>query len=406
MPRPRLLFLGQTLPYPPDGGVWIRSYHVLRLLSREFDVTALCFERAWGSTTAWHHDVEGSLQELGRYASIEVFELPQLHSRTRLLTDHVRSLATRRVYTRYLYRSRPFRRRLKDVLRKRGFDIVHADSMDLSGYFPELGDLPVICVHHNVESELLRRRAAVQKSAVRAAYLNLQASLMEHEERRWCPRVTLNVTVSEQDAQRLLSIAPGARFGVVPNGVDTNYFQPQNNAGEGLVYVGGTNWFPNRDALEWFAADVLPLIRNERADLPVTWVGRASDTERKFYEDRYGITVTGYVTDIRPYVARADCYIVPLRVGGGTRLKILDAWAMGMPIVSTSIGCEGLDAHDGENIIIRDDAVGFARGVLNVLNGSMLRTTLSAAGRETVERLYSWDVIGRAMHGLYRSALK
>src|SRR5690606_12508914 len=161
-----------------------------------------------------------------------------------------------------------------------------------------------------------------------------QASLMRNMEREWVPRIDLNVVVSEQDKERLRRIAPNARFTVVPNGVDTNYFSPAAAPEAGLVFVGGHGWYPNRDAMSYFAEAILPHVRRAHPDLPVTWVGRCPENIAVQYAGRYGIRVTGYVEDIRPYVAGAACYIVPIRVGGGTRLKILDAWAMGKAVVS------------------------------------------------------------------------
>jgi glycosyltransferase involved in cell wall biosynthesis len=136
---------------------------------------------------------------------------------------------------------------------------------------------------------------------------------------------------------------------------------------------------------------------------PVRWVGRASDDLQQAYRDRYAVELTGYVADVRPYVRDAACYVVPLRVGGGTRLKILDAWAMGKAVVSTSVGCEGLAAEDGRNILIRDDPEGFAQAVCAVLRDGTLRRQLGTEGRQTVERHYSWEGIGGSMLSLYRS---
>jgi glycosyltransferase involved in cell wall biosynthesis len=401
--RPRLLFLCQTLPYPPDGGVWIRSYHVLRLLSRTFDVTALCFERTPMPGNPAADDVERSRRALGRFADVEVFRIPQLHSRLRYAWDHFRSLVARRVYTSYLFDSRPYRRRLEQLVGERGFDLVHVDSLDLAGYLPACAGIPTVCVHHNVESALLRRRAAVERGALRRAYLAYQASLMEDVERRWCRGVALNVAVSEEDRARLRQIAPRAQVAVVPNGVDTEEFSPAGRPGQGVAFVGGTNWLPNRDALDFFCADILPHVRAARPSLPVRWIGCGSDEQRRWYQARCGVEVTGYVDDVRPLMREAMCHVVPLRAGGGTRLKILSAWALGKPVVSTSVGCEGLAAVDGDNLLIRDDPREFARAVLDVLDNEGLRRHLGERGRATAERFYSWEVIGADLNETYRT---
>ena len=391
----KLLFLCQTLPYPPDGGVWIRTYHVLRLLARAFDITALCFERAATSGNGAASDIAASRDALGRFAAVEVFPISQKHSRLRYAWDHLRSVALRRAYTAYMYDSSAYDKRLTDLVRTNDFDLVHVDSLgDLAGYLPACRRIPVVCVHHNVESALLQRRAAIERSEWRSAYLRYQSRLTEELERRWCERVALNVAVSEQDRATLKRIAPAARVAVVPNGVDIEEFQPDRTKGNGVAFVGGTNWFPNRDALDFFCDEILPQVRAARTGVPVRWIGSASTEQRRYYFERYGVEVTGYVADVRPYMREAACHIVPLRAGGGTRLKILNSWAMGKAVVSTSVGCEGLAAEAGENILIRDDPTDFANAILAVLDDDELRRRLGERGRATVEQLYSWEVIG------------
>ncbi|MGH0037029.1 MAG: glycosyltransferase [Myxococcota bacterium] len=399
-PRPRLLFLCQTLPYPPDGGVWIRSFHVLRRLSEAFDVTALCFERTGESGRRRENDAVESLRVLGAYARIEAFPIPQTHSRARLLWDHLRSVATRRVYTRYLYASTAFEQRLREVLDQQAFDLVHVDSLDLAGYLPLCDPLPTVCVHHNVESELLRRRSEFEAGRL-GPYYRLQADLMEREERRWVPRLALNVMVSEDDRRVIERLAPGGRYCVVPNGVDVEEFAPGEGRDEGLAYVGGTNWFPNLDALDHFCEDIQPHLRAAGAEFPVHWVGSATAEQQAHYRERHGVELTGYVDDVRPYMRDSFCNIVPLRSGGGTRLKILNSWAMGKAVVSTSVGCEGLEARDGENILVRDDPRAFAEAILALSRDAALRRRLGAAARRTAEETYSWEGVGQAMNQRY-----
>lgn len=401
--RPQLLFLCHTLPYPPDGGVWIRTYHVLRLLARTFDITALCFERPLNAGGGTARDAAASRAALSRLAAVEVFPIPQWHSRGRYAWDHFRSAVRRRAYTTYLYDSRAFRARVDELLRSKTFDLVHVDSLDLFRYLPACDGLPVVCVHHNVESDLLRRRAAIERHAWRGAYLRYQADLTEQVERRWCPRLALNVVVSEQDGALLKQIAPQCRLAIVPNGVDVDEFQPDDAKGAGVAFVGGTRWFPNRDALEFFSAEILPHVRGARADVTVRWIGEATPEQQQSYREQYGIDLTGYVDDVRPFMRDAACHVVPLRAGGGTRLKVLNSWAMGKAVVSTSIGCEGLAAVDGENILIRDEPAQFAEAILAVLEDDALRSRLGERGRATAERLYSWNVVGDRMTETYLS---
>jgi polysaccharide biosynthesis protein PslH len=168
-----------------------------------------------------------------------------------------------------------------------------------------------------------------------------------------------------------------------------------------VAFAGGAIAFPNPDALDFFCSEILPHLRAAGADVPVRWIGRASAEQQRSYRERYGVELTGYVDDVRPLMRDAACHIVPLRAGGGTRLKILNSWAMGKPVVSTSIGCEGLAATDGANMLIRDHPKDFADAILAVLHDAELRRRLGERGRATAQRLYSWDVIGDQMIDAY-----
>ncbi|MGH7519913.1 MAG: glycosyltransferase family 4 protein, partial [Gemmatimonadales bacterium] len=368
-----------------------------------FNITALCFYRRKGGLAP--ADPAPALAVLRQFAQVEAFPLPQEHSTVRLAWDHLRSVSRNRVYSNFTYQSAPFERRLRALLGERRFDLVHVDSVVLSHYFPLLAGLPVVCGHHNVESALLRRRASAERGW-RSTYLSYQARLMEREERRWCGACTLNVTVSDDDRAQLEAMVRGSEYAVVPNGVDTGRFRPSAGPGDGLVCVGELGWFPNLDALRYFCEEILPRVRAAGHDVPVRWVGRAPEATRRAYREQYGVELTGYVEDMRPLVRDAACYIVPLRVGGGTRVKILDAWAMGKAVVSTSIGCEGLAAEDGKNMLIRNDPDGFAQAVCAVLADRTLQQRLATEGRRTVERLYDWERIGESVLTSYMSLIE
>ena len=390
--RPRLLFLCHNLPYPPDGGAAIRSYHTLRLLAGRYDVTALCFYRTAERPSA--DSVAAGIRGLSSFAQVEAFPIPQESSRVRWGWDHAQSLARGRPYTLYALNSAEYRRRVRECV-ARGPDVVHVDSLDLASYLVDVPSRRTVCAHHNVESSLLRKRGALEGGAARRAYLSRQADLTEREERFWCPRLALNVAVSEEDRELFARHSPGARWAVVPNGVDVDYYHAHASGRDGVLGLGATTWFPNRDALQFYCTDILPLTTAARATV-TRWVGRTAPGDGEWV-GAAGAELTGYVDDVRPYLERAACVIVPLRVGGGTRLKILHAWAMGKAVITTSIGCEGLRAVDGENVLIRDTAAGFAAAVDQVLVDEPLQRRLGAAGRRTVEESYSWDVIGSGM---------
>lgn len=339
---------------------------------------------------------------MSEFGTFEVFPIPQQHSRTRFVADHARSVIRRVPYTSYVHDSAPFERRLRQLLAKTDFSLAHMDSMDLVHFLPLLRSIPVACTHHNVESALMQRRATSERSPLRRGYLMHQAALLRQAERSWMPRVALNIAVSDADRAALQALAPTARVVTVPNGVDTDFFTPDGVASpDGCVFVGGTTWYPNRDALEWYISEVAPALDAMGVAASVTWVGRAADSELRRFANDPRLRLTGYVEDVRPHVHRAKCFIVPLRVGGGTRLKILDAWAMGAVVISTSIGCEGLAAVDGENLLIADTAEEFAAAIARALHDDALRSTIGTNARRTAVERYSWGVLGVAMRDLY-----
>jgi glycosyltransferase involved in cell wall biosynthesis len=410
--RPRLLVLSHRLPYPPHNGAAVRTFNLLQQLAIDFDVTALCFDRR--DPALEKLDVQDRIAGLTPHARVEVWPIDQLHSSSRMAWDHLRSVAGRRPYVYTMHESRGFEAALRRELAQNTFDLVHIDSLDLLRFVPLVRHLPMVCNHHNAEASLLFRRAD-RESGARAWYIRHQAHLLARAEAHLLPLFDVNLTVSDTDADLLHEDSPTARFAVIPNGVNADFFRPKgygngnDNANgtrrKGCVFVGGTTWFPNRDGLEWFSSEVLPRMRASGLNDPVTWVGRVTDEEKSEFA-REGLSFTGYVEDIRPHVHAAACFIAPLRVGGGTRLKILDAWAMGAPVVATRIACEGLAAIDGQNVLMADEPEDFVAATGRVLGDRGLAAHLGAGGRAVVERTYSWDIVGARLRSLYLEIIR
>lgn len=396
----RLLFLSHRLPYPPHSGAAIRTFHILRELAAGFAIEALCFDREDPALAAT--PLPDRLAGIAPWARCEAFPIPQQRSRARLLSDHLRSLVTGHPYTWYVHDSRPFERRVRERLAGSRYGVIHLDSFDLVRFLRFLPLERVAVTHHNVESELLHRRADQAGDPLRRAYVHLQGRLLRRAEQHWAPRVAVNLCTSPDDAALLQRIAPGARTAIVPNGVDDQYFRrPPGPRDGGLVFVGGTSWHPNRDALEWFASAILPALRAGGITAGAVWVGRITEEERQRHGQE-GLELTGYVEDVRPYLARARCFVAPIRFGGGTRLKILDAWAMQVPVVGTRAAMEGLDVREGENCLLAETPADFVAQVRRVLDDPGLQEKLGMGGRRAVEAKYSWRGIGDQVRELYR----
>lgn len=390
--RPSLLMITHFVPFPPDGGAAIRTYNLLRSFARGFDITLVCVRRTErGGDTSEYMRTQDALRQLCR--EVVMVEHPprsSLRSVCAFLAAEVRRVP----YTNFEYPFAALARTVERLLETRQFEVIHLDSIDLA---PLLGSVPqgrLVLNHHNVESELIRRRATTYRVPMSWLVAD-QASLVEASERAALPRVALNVAVSERDAEILARLGGGMRMHVAPNAADTDFYQPAAHTGDDVVFVGGTGWFPNRDALHFFAAEILPRLSGR---LPqharIVWVGKVSEDIRTAPEYA-GIHFTGYVDDIRPHVANGRCVIAPLRVGGGTRLKIVEAWAQGKAIVSTSLGCEGLEALHEENMLIADSAEEFASAIVRLYEDDALRCHLEVRAREIAERRYSWRHVGQ-----------
>jgi glycosyltransferase involved in cell wall biosynthesis len=405
--RPRLLFLAQCLPYPPHSGVAARTFNILKQLQIEYDIDLVAFYRVNHQPDRVAREAaRGALQSAAAFVA-EPTPIPSEDTALRKIWDHLRSLVSGRAFTYYQYDSRLFADRLRTALGRRTPDLVHLDSLDLHRWLPELPQVPITCTHHDIDSDLLRLRARRLDQAVLRHYLLLQAHRVERLERKLCPRLALNVMMSAVDARRLKALAPGAATVVVPNGTDTEYFQPngaESVAGR-IAFVGPTYSYPNWDAVEFLLREIWPKVRTADRVASLELIGRSAPADRARYSVEPGVTAPGYLADIRPSLSDARCCVVPMRIGGGTRLKILDAWAIGKAVVSTSIGCEGLDAVDGENILVRDAPDAFADAVLQVLHDDRLRARLERNARRTATETYSWSVVGRRIRSAYGELL-
>jgi len=305
------------------------------------------------------------------------------------------------------YRTRAMRAKLRSMLVEHQYDLVHLDMLHLAGYIDDCGDTPVVLIEHNVEHVILDRRADTETRWLQRTYLRYQAAKLKDYEAKACQRADHVVAVSDLDAEQLRALAPHASVTCVPNGVDTEFF----SAGQcvkrpaSLVFVGGFTWFPNLDAIRYFSEDILPKLKRLVPDVKLTVIGKYPDSPAVQEIARHPeIVLAGLVDDIRPYVDSAMAYIVPLRIGGGTRLKILDALAMSKPIVSTTVGCEGLDVEHGKTIVVADTPDDFAAAVAKALSNPDWAQQIGEEGRRLVERKYDWAAVAQGLMRVYVAA--
>lgn len=280
----------------------------------------------------------------------------------------------------------------------RGVDLVVADFLFASMNVPMSGSPPVVLFEHNVEYQIWQRLAALERRPWIRALLEVEWRKLRAREADACRRADLTIAVSPDDRRRLEQLAPGISAVSIPTGVDTGYFTPMPRLERAahLVFSGSMDWHPNEDAVLHFLESTLPIIRERRPGTTFTVVGRNPSARLRDAAARVsGVTVTGTVSDVRPAIAEGAVYVVPLRAGGGTRLKIFEALAMGRAVVSTTVGAEGLGIDPGRHYLCADDAPAFADAVVTLLDDRDRREQLGAAGRHLVETCYAWPIIGR-----------
>ncbi len=299
------------------------------------------------------------------------------------------------------YQSDAMKQQVAALLRAEQFDCVVCDFLFAAPNIPDLGS--AILFQHNVEAQIWKRHWKHAASPLTRLYLRAQYQKMQRYEGQVCRAAKRIIAVSEDDARSMRFDYGVARVNAVPTGVDIEYFTPPSSPEltTDLLFVGSMDWMPNIDAMRWFAAEVLPLIRRRRPDCFLTIAGRSPTAEiRGLATKDARIQVTGTVPDVRPFLWGAAVAIVPLRIGGGTRLKIYEAMAAKVPVVSTTIGAEGLDVRDGENILIADSPREFADACLELLEDKTLRRSLARTAWEMVSACYSWEVVARKFEQL------
>lgn len=392
-----VLFVSTRSPYPLNGGHALRTYHTLREAARRHYVSFLTFVQ--------HEEEWDGLHVLQEFCE-DVVALPiPSDGKVGTAAALAGNILSSKPFVAGKYNTRAMRRAIEAVREFSSVDLFHLDMLPLSVYAGQAGSAAVVQVDHNVEYNLLERRAGAERGMGRR-FWGEQARRLKAFEAAALRQADRTIAVSEIDATILRDLAPGAEVRTVPNGVDTEFFQPAPEApdADNLVFVGAMTHFPNVDSVRFFLDDIWPRVRAARPNSRFTIIGAHPPESILAAGLMPGVRVEGQVPDIRPFVGKAAVYVVPLRVGGGTRLKILDAMAMGKAIVSTSVGCEGLDVTDGVNIAIADSPGDFAARILGLMEDPSTREQMGREARATVESKYGWERLGAIQDAVYQEA--
>jgi len=397
-----ILFLSPRLPLPADTGGKIRTFNILKQIAKTNHVHLLCF-----SFERTDQDHMGNFKELGVQMTLVPVDEPTILEKISgvLFKSIPFSIAK--------YNSSRMRQEIEKILKTRSFDAVHVDHLHMAHYKDCFKDIPCMLDEHNVEYKLLERCAQHEGSLIKKFFYQQQSDKMRVFEGQKTKEFNAVFACSSEDQKILSDLTSGmAPLHVIANGVDTAYFdtsgsgQDKLQEEDAIVFTGSMDWLPNDDAITYFCGKILPLIWQKKETVKFYVVGKNPSTAVKDLASRDPrVIVTGRVDDVRPYIRRSGVFIVPLRIGGGTRLKILEAMSMGKAVVSTSIGAEGIEYTDGKNILLGDEPQDFADKVLLLLNDPQRSQSIGLEARQFVCGRYDWNIIGQTLKRIYGEAV-
>ena len=394
----KILFLSPTVPYPLTDGGRIRVYNLLKQIAQNNEVTLLALETQPTDTESISH-----IQEFG----ITVHLVNHLHTLPRVsLSTLLTALFKRQPITVARYNVSAYRQKLRELLASESFDIVHYEMFHTAQFHTE-SDYPSVLSQQNVDSAIWHRLTDETTNIFyKFAYWTQELAFKRYE-RVLSPKFDAVTCTSEIDAAIFEQHCPNDIVKVIPNGVDVTHFIPDSDSADDahLIYIGSMDWYPNEDAVSFFVGEILPKIRKRVQDVKLTIVGGNPSDQVQRLTEVEGVVVTGRVPEIKPYFSAATVFVVPLRIGSGTRLKILEALAMGKAIVSTSVGAEGLALQNGEEIMIADEPNLFAEAVIQLLTDPTLCKRIGQNGRKRVEQDYDWRNIGKKLLEVYEEIL-
>ena len=399
----QLLYFTTHQAWPINAGARLRDYHLARHLAARCSVTFAQMSHA-GEELCKPPEDSG-------LASVVTLHKSRTYTPSKIL----RGLAGPKPVTVLNCWSRRMASELAEALRSRQYESVQIEGMHLMEYLPVIQEalsLPAIVVDwHNIESEMMWRYAGTPLNRLKKWAAKRTAKLIERAENRLLDTCGMHTVTSERERQKLLARHPSASIQVVPNGVDTGYytekeilqaFRPTGIDGQkrSILFVGSMDFHANIDAVIWFSRTVWPEISRKHPDIQFTIVGRDPGPEvRSLASDR--IHVTGTLRDVRPFYASAVAAVVPIRSGSGTRLKILEAMAAGVPVVSTRLGAEGIDAQDNVHTLLADSSLELVAAVDRIISSPETRKRLAAAARALVVTRYDWSVIGEKLYRIH-----
>ncbi len=388
---------------PLDFGGRIRSFQMVKELARRHPVTVLTFYPAVENDP--HQEIAPLFEEL-----ITVpLQLPEKRSTGEYL-DYLRLLPARHAYSMQKYYRPELRRAVAELFSRKSFDAIICDFIYPAGVLDWKSETPIVLFTHNVEAEVWERQYRVSKDPISKLMFGLEYVRLKRAERYYAERAARVLAVSESNRRFFGRYVGGAeQVTLVPTGVDTDYFRPAPKASRDrhLVFTGSMDWAPNHDAMEYFDREILPLIRVEEPEVEIWMVGRNPPASlSRLVKGDSKVHLTGRVEDVRPFIDQSSVYVLPMRTGSGTRLKVFEAMASGKAIVSTPVGAEGLPVTHGENLMLAAEPAEFAKAVIQLIRDAELRRHVEVGARALVERGFSWRAATDRLEEAVTTAVK
>lgn len=382
----KILYLCHRIPYPPDKGEKIRAYHHIEYLARAHRIHLACF-----ADTRADLDHARSLEKI--CASVDVVYRSPLAARLHALA----ALPTRRSLSVAAFDSSTLRLLVERRLREERPDILVAYSAAMAQYVERVNGAPRVLDFVDADSEKLREYARLRPFPQSALY-GLEADRLARYEARMAATFDASIFISEPEAEIVRRRAPGREYSIIRNGVDLDAFRPDPSAGRPrdpvIVFTGVMGYYPNVDAVAFFARDILPRVRNRVPGARFEIVGRDPSAAVRGLARLPGVTVTGFVPDVRPYLANAAVAVAPFRIARGVQNKVLEAMASGLPVIGTRLAFQGITASATDGVRVGDDADAFAEEVVALLLDSALRADLGQRARQYVEQHHRWEEVG------------
>ena len=399
----RILWLKTELLHPVDKGGKIRSYNMLKSLKRDNHITYLTLDDGTAAANAL---------ELANEYCDELVYIPRRQREkftTRFYVDLMINVASGLPYAIKKYESDAMRIEVAKRIADGGFEVLVCDFLAPAVNMPPSLNCALVLFQHNVEAMIWKRHYEVQTNSAKKAYLFRQWQKMRAFEAKACAMFDCVAAVSREDRDMMRREYAIENVYDIPTGVDTSFFQPSRRVEylpHRLVFTGSMDWLPNEDAIRYFTEQIMPRIKKEVPGVTLTVVGRNPYPSLVELSKRdASVTVTGRVDDVRPFIEESAVYIVPLRIGGGTRLKIYEAMAMEKAIVSTSIGAEGLPVVDGQEIVLADTPESFAEAVVRLLHRHDLATEIGKRAAARVRAEFGWDAVAESFAAICERAI-